>query len=98
MKLAKSSLVPLLLAGSLAARGAAMGGEDGILLKDELTADSYCHLTFPAVSERTLAGNHPVLSHDDIIDFYGPCDENPLGQDQVQDQRKENLDQRSRPD
>jgi hypothetical protein len=25
----------------------------------------------------------------DLIDFYGPCDENPVGHDQVQEQKFE---------
>lgn len=67
--------------------------KDGVIYKQELTPGSYCHLKFPAIREETLAGNHPVLkdpSDGDIIDFYGPCDEDPLGKDQVHEQKLEN--------
>jgi hypothetical protein len=72
--------------------------DDGILLKDEITT-GYCHMKFPAIREGTLGSDHPVLKDPrtgDIIDFYGPCDENLLGKDQIQQQKLENLDQRSR--
>jgi hypothetical protein len=57
-----------------------------------LTAGSYCHLKFPAIREETLSWDRPVLkdlSTGDIIDFYGPCDTDPLGEDRVQQQRLE---------
>ena len=68
-------------------------GADGILSKDELTGGSYCHEKFPAMRQSTLADNQPALKNSstgDVIDFYGPCDENPVGKDQVQAQRIEN--------
>lgn len=40
--------------------------------------------------EGTLGSRHPQLrdaQSGDIIDFYGPCDENPTGKDQVIEQR-----------
>jgi len=40
--------------------------------------------------QRSLAGDQPVLKDErtgDVIDFYGPCDDSPTGQDQVQSQR-----------
>jgi len=52
----------------------------------------YCHMQFPAIEENSLGGR-PVLqdaSTTDIIDFYGPCDYDPLGRVEVQDQRSEN--------
>jgi hypothetical protein len=57
-----------------------------------LTEGSYCHLTFPAIREETLSSDRLVLkdpSEGDIIDFYGSCDTDPLGEDQVHQQRLE---------
>ena len=85
MKIATSFLASLLLIGTFGASGAAMAA-DGVIYKQELTPGSYCHLKFPAIREDTLVGDHPVLtdpSDENIIDFYGPCDEDPLGKDQV---------------
>ncbi len=93
MKIATSFLAGLLLIGTLGASGTAMAA-DGIIYKQANTPGSYCHLKFPAPAIRgdTLAGDHPVLtdpSDGDIIDFYGPCDEDPLGKDQVHEQKLE---------
>jgi len=61
------------------------------LLKVEVSP-GYCHMQFPAIEENS-PGDRPVLqdaSTTDIIDFYGPCDYDPLGRDEVQTQRTEN--------
>ncbi|HEY2990808.1 MAG TPA: hypothetical protein VGL11_24050 [Candidatus Binatia bacterium] len=91
MKIAKSFLAAALLVGSLAANAGASGA-DGILLREELPGTNYCHLQFPAITEASLSTNNPVLESSDsgdIIDFYGPCDENPVGQNQVISQRQD---------
>jgi hypothetical protein len=52
-------------------------------------SNNYCHMKFPAIREETLGSSHPILKDadsDDIIDFYGPCDHDPLGKDEVQAQ------------
>ncbi|HEY3302202.1 MAG TPA: hypothetical protein VGL70_01565 [Candidatus Binatia bacterium] len=89
MKNVKLFLSVLLLIGAVGVSGAAFGA-DGILFKEELWPGSnYCHMKFPAIRPSTLGTDHPVLQNPgtgDMIDFYGPCDENPLGQDQVQSQ------------
>jgi hypothetical protein len=51
---------------------------------------TYCHLKFPAISESTLFSDRPVLkdpSEGDIRDFYGPCDSDPLGKEEILRQR-----------
>jgi hypothetical protein len=61
-----------------------------ILLKEKMAADTYCHARFPAIRPSTLDNKHPVLKNSatgDTIDFYGSCDENPVGKDQVISQR-----------
>jgi hypothetical protein len=63
---------------------------DGVLVKEKMNADGYCHMTFPAIRPSTLDAKHPALKNPasgDIIDFYGSCDESPVGKDQVISQR-----------
>ena len=87
MKIATSFLAGLVLMGSVAVSGA--NAADGVLLKEKLDTGSYCHMKFPAIEYGTLGTDHPVLESADsgnIIDFYGSCDESPVGQDQVRAQ------------
>jgi hypothetical protein len=89
MKLAASFLAALLLTGTLGVFHPAIA-EDGILSKDSLTSDPYCHEKFPAIRESTLDDDQPALKDSttgDVIDFYGPCDESPVGKDQVHEQK-----------
>jgi hypothetical protein len=44
-------------------------------------------MKFPAIDEDTLGDNHQILSKNDVIDFYGSCNEDPLGQDQTDAQK-----------
>jgi hypothetical protein len=79
----------LVLAGSLAR--SAMAANDGVLVKEE-AGENYCHMTFPAIRRSTLATNQPQLKSaqtGDVIDLYGPCDENPTGKEQVLEQKHE---------
>ena len=92
MKIATSILAAVLFTGTLGVINTATGA-DGILSKDEFSAGSYCHEKFPAMRQSTLDDNQPALkdsSTGDVVDFYGSCDENPVGKDQVQAQRIEN--------
>jgi hypothetical protein len=89
MKIATAFLTALLLTGTLGALNNAKA-QDGIVSKDQLTAGSYCHEKFPAIRQRTLGSDQPELKDSntgDVIDFYGPCDENPVGKDQVHEQK-----------
>jgi hypothetical protein len=95
IKIATSFLAAVLFVGALGAINTAMAA-DGIIYKQELTPGSYCHLKLPAIDEDTLGTKHPVLkdpSSGDIIDSYGPCDENPVGKHQVEEQELEELHQ-----
>ena len=92
MKIARPLFAALLFICTMGGHNASFAA-NGIILKQELTSDSYCHLKFPAIREETLAGDHPALkvpNDGNLIDFYGPCDEDPVGKDQVHDQRIEN--------
>ena len=89
MKIATSFLAALLLAGSVGASNT-FAAADGVISNTTLTPGSYCHLKFPAISENTLSSDNPVLqdaSTGEIVDFYGPCNEDPRGVDQIQHQR-----------
>src|SRR5499433_3625125 len=91
MKIATSILAAVLFTGTLGAFNNATA-EDGILSKDQLTGTSYCHEKFPAIRQSTLGDDQAQLKNSgtgDVIDFYGPCNENPVGKDQVQTQRLE---------
>jgi hypothetical protein len=90
MKIATSFLAALLFTGTLGALNNAIA-EDGILSKDNASADSYCHEKFPAMKQGSLDDNQPALQSTtgDIVDYYGPCDETPTGKDQIETQKLE---------
>ncbi len=57
-------------------------------------AGTYCHLKFPEIDRGTLGSAKPRLSTSgDMTDFYGPCDHDPLGYDEVCKQRVQNAKQ-----
>ena len=89
MKWLKTTVTVVLVSGSLAGNALAA---DGVLLKQEYTPGSYCHMKFPAIRPKTLATDQPELKQSDtgdVIDYYGSCDESPSGKDQVAEQRLE---------
>jgi len=60
-------------------------------------AGTYCHLKFPAIQPNTLGTDHPTLKSKDsgdIVDFYGPCNYDPVGPDEVCKQQAERLHRR----
>ena len=72
---------------------------EGLISKDVSTDGSSCHLKFPAIDEETLGTTHPVLkdaSSADVIDFYGSCDHDPLGKDEVHNQLLQQQQRRDR--
>lgn len=93
MKKMRLPLLTLLLLGTLMSSEAALWGAEGVILKElGIPGTNYCHLRFPAIREETLYWDRPVLkdpSEGDIIDFYGPCDYDPLGQGEIERQRAE---------
>jgi hypothetical protein len=71
-----------------------IGAAEDIIYKVSDPSGQYCHLRFPAIKTETLSTNRPVLknpSEGDIIDFYGPCDYNPLGKEEIGRQRRDLL-------
>ena len=72
---------------------------EGIISKAPDPTGTYCHLKFPAITENTLFSDRPVLkdpSDGDIRDFYGPCDYDPLGKEEIQRQRADHRRERQR--
>jgi len=80
MKIATAFVAALLFTGALGPLNNAKAA-DGVILQQELTPASYCHMKFAALEGDTVPGDQA-----NVIDFYGPCSETPRGQDQVQDQ------------
>ena len=68
------------------------GVKPGVLGAVALNRDgTYCHLRFPAIRPSTITTSNPQLkpaSSDDIIDFYGACDYDPVGKEEVLRQKE----------
>ena len=82
----------LVLTGAVVLVSSVLWAAEGIIYRRPDGTGGYCHLKFPAIREDTLSWNRPVLkdpSEGDIVDFYGPCDHDPLGRAEVQRQRLE---------
>lgn len=63
---------------------------EGIISKVPDASGTFCNLKFPAIKEDTLTSNRPQLKdprEGDIVDFYGPCDYDPLSKEEVQRQK-----------
>jgi hypothetical protein len=68
--------------------GASFVRAQGEILKQVAEPGTYCHVKFPAIREETLSAMNPDLTTSgDVVDFYGPCDHDPLGKDEVQSQK-----------
>lgn len=94
MKKRKKYLVAGVISLVLSACSTAPEGraERVIIAKVADPSGSYCHLKFPAIKKETLYSGRPVLtdpSEGDIIDFYGRCDHDPLGREEVLRQRRQ---------
>jgi hypothetical protein len=79
----KKRILGIVFGAALFAGSEAFGAE-GILYEAQLSGTNYCHLRFPAIREETLTWSRPVLrsaDSGDVIDFYGPCDYDPVGKD-----------------
>jgi hypothetical protein len=63
---------------------------EGVISK-VTTSGNYCHLKFSPIQEETLYWERPVLddpNEGNLIDFYGPCDHDPLGKAEIWRQRR----------
>jgi len=89
MKITTAAVLAVFVLTCPALTPAAPARAAGVIAKDAFDAGDYCHMKFPAIRERTLSSDHPMLkdaSEGDIIDFYGPCDHDPLGKEEVKEQ------------
>lgn len=71
----------------------------GVTVSDPASAESYCHLKFPAIRSSTLGTSHPRLksaASGDVVDYYGPCNHNPRGVSQAWEQEVQHQDQEER--
>ena len=89
MKRSISLLVNLLLSSTLFWGVPVAGGDEGTF-KAPADTSTYCPIKFPPLRRDTLAWDQPVLEENagDIIDFYGPCDHDPMGQDEISVQKR----------
>ncbi len=79
-----------LLAALVSLCSSLLWAAEGIISSVPDPSGKFCHLKFPAVIEETLNWDRPVLkdpSDGDIVDFYGPCDYDPLGKEQIARQK-----------
>ncbi len=89
MKSMKLVVWVLCMGGAIGLGGTWARAED-VIFKDVLTESSYCHTKFESIREETLAWSQPVLKDtDEIVDFYGPCNHDPVGKDEIQSQKIE---------
>jgi hypothetical protein len=65
-----------------------VGGQE--IVKEPMADANYCHMKFPPIRENTLSWEQPVFNEaaGNIIDYYGPCDHDPLGREEVEAQRR----------
>ena len=90
MKNMKLVVSVLFLGGVIGFGGTSARAAGSVISKDASNQGNYCHAKFESIKEETLALSQPVLKDaDDIIDFYGPCDHDPLGKDEVWRQKIE---------
>ena len=97
MKTNTSLIINLLLSSTLfwgvsSVRGEVVGGQESIV-KVPSADGSYCHMKFPPMRQETLSWDKPVLDEaaGNVIDFYGPCDHDPTGKDEIESQRRDLL-------
>jgi len=99
MRRTSSLLSVLLLIELIAVSAVPLWAQEGILFKQTAGETNYCHMKFPAIREDTLSWDRPVLkdkSTGDIIDYYGSCNHDPLGKEEIAAQRLQEQRQRQK--
>jgi len=90
--LSKGTFAVLTAAAAITAGAARAAAVQGVISSTPAMAGEYCHLKFPAIRPSTLGSDHPQLkaaTTGDIVDYYGPCNHDPLGKDEVIRQKQE---------
>ena len=90
MKNRVSLLCNLLLSSTLFWGVPSAEAEELISIVPADTTAAYCHLKFPTMRQDSLLWEQPVLDSaaGNMVDFYGPCDYNPVGADEIRVQRR----------
>jgi hypothetical protein len=93
MKKSGSLLSNLLLSSTLFLGVPMVQGEElssGEILGVSAEDVGYCHMQFPAMREDSLSWARPVFEENapNSIDFYGSCDHDPTGIDEIKAQRR----------
>jgi len=90
----------LFLAAALVLSSSILWAAEVIISRVPDASRNYCHQRFPAIRPETFSWPEPELkdpSEGDIIDFYGPCDHDPLGKAEILRQKQDYRRQFSRP-
>ena len=89
MKKAISLLANLLMSSTLLWGVPTARGEE-VILKAVADTAGYCHMQFPPIREDSLSWDRPVLNEaaGNIVDFYGSCDHDVVGIDEIRAQRR----------
>jgi hypothetical protein len=84
-----SLLSNLLLSSALFWAMPVLSADEGVINAPADTT-SYCHQQFPPILEESLNWERPVLdtAAGNIIDFYGPCEYDPLGHAEIRLQKQ----------
>jgi len=92
-------LMGIVLTAGLSSGQAPLLAAEGIISSVPDGSGSSCHLRFPAIQEQTLYWDRPMLKDPrsgDIISYYGPCNYDPLGKEQILRQRAQAEETRRR--
>ena len=90
MKIVTSFLAAMLFTSILGTFNNAIAADQDIEKVPRSADNSYCHEKFPAIQGGTLGTDNPTLKSETtgyVIDFYGPCGEEPTGKDQQWEQQ-----------
>ncbi|NIO06946.1 MAG: hypothetical protein GTO40_02740, partial [Deltaproteobacteria bacterium] len=70
--------------------GFLLAAERGVISKEEIFP-GYCHMRFPAMVESSVGTTHMLQepTTTDIVDFYGPCDYDPRGAEEISAQKSD---------
>ena len=92
MNTAKFFFAVLVLSGNIVATYTPASAKEipGLVSKDEGVPESYCSMQIRTSTPESFLGEQPALKHPnsgELIDYYGPCGETPVGQDQPDTQQ-----------
>ena len=84
------SLLSNLLLSSTLFWGLPVAATDLPIVRVPAEAGEYCHMKFPPMREDSLSWDRPVLDEaaGNIVDFYGSCDHDVVGIDEIRAQRR----------